>query len=330
VEINDMKAILCKNYGPPESLVLEEVAVPELKKGQVRIAVQACGINFPDTLMIEGKYQLKPDFPFIPGAELSGIVVETADDLSHLRVGDRVLAMAMYGGLAEEVVVPAEAVVVIPEQMDFITAAGFMLTYGTSYYGLKQRANIQPGELLLVLGAAGGVGLAAVELGKAMGARVIAAASSDEKLLIAKKYGADELINYSQQSLKDCVKEIAGGKGLDVVYDPVGGTLFNEVSRLMGWNGRLLVIGFASGTIPQLPVNLALLKGYQLVGVFWGAFTQREPEANAENIRELLQMFFEGKIKPLVSATFPLAQSAEAMNVLIRREAKGKVVVRVR
>ena len=325
-----MKAMLCKKYGPPESLVLEEVPAPELKKGHVRIAVQVCGINFPDTLIIEGKYQAKPDFPFAPGAELSGVVTEVAEGITNLRLGDRVLAMAMYGGLAEEAVVPAAAVVPIPEQMDFVTAAGFMLTYGTSYYALKQRARIQPGETLLVLGAAGGVGLAAVELGKAMGARVIAAASTDEKLQVSKEHGADELINYSKQSLKERVKEITGGGGVDVVYDPVGGTLFDEASRLMNWNGRLLVVGFASGTIPQLPVNLPLLKGYQLVGVFWGVFTQKEPEANAENIGELLQMFLAGKIKPLVSATFPLEQSAEAMNTLIRREARGKVVVKVR
>lgn len=324
-----MKAMLCRQYGPPESLVLEEVAEPALQDGCVRIAVCACGINFPDTLIIEGKYQRKPDFPFSPGAELSGTITEVAAGITHLKPGDRVLAMVVYGGLAEEVVVPATAVVVIPKQMDFIVAAGFMLTYGTSYYALKQRARIQPGETLLVLGAAGGVGLAAIELGKAMGARVIAAASTDEKLQVAKEHGADELINYSHQSLRESVKEITGG-GVDVVFDPVGGSLFDEVARLMNWNGRLLVIGFASGVIPQLPVNLPLLKGYQLVGVFWGTFTRREPDANAENIGELLQLFVDGKIQPLVSAVFPLERSADAMNILIHRQAKGKVVVRVR
>jgi NADPH:quinone reductase len=324
-----MRAMLCKSYGPPETLVLETIPSPRLTKGAVRIAVIACGINFPDTLIIEGKYQAKPEFPFAPGAEISGNVTEVAEGVTSVKVGDRVLAMVTHGGLAEEVVVAASAAVPIPAQMDYASAAGFMMTYGTSYHALKQRARIKPGETLLVLGAAGGVGLAAVELGKAMGARVIAAASSDEKLAVAKEHGADELINYSCESLKDRVKELTAGNGVDVVYDPVGGDLFDEVSRLMNWNGRLLVIGFASGRIPQLPINLPLLKGYQLVGVFWGSFTRKEPGANAENIRELLQLFVDGKIRPLVSATFPLEKAAEAMYTLIRREAKGKVVVMV-
>jgi len=324
-----MKAMLCKEYGPPESLVLEEIEAPKLKKGHVRIAVKACGINFPDTLIIEGKYQAQPPMPFAPGAEVSGVITEVAEGVTGLAVGDRVLAVALCGGLAEEIVVPAAAALPIPDAMDYETAAGFLLTYGTSFHALKQRARLQPGETLLVLGAAGGVGLAAVELGKAMGARVIAAASSAEKLEIAKAHGADELINYSEESLRERVKTLTRSAGVDAVYDPVGGDLFDEASRLMAWNGRYLVVGFASGRIPSLPANLPLVKGYALLGVFWGTFTMREPQASRENNEELLQWFLAGKLKPLISATFPLAQSAEAMRVLINRQAKGKVVVRV-
>ncbi len=324
-----MKAMLCKEYGPPESLVLEEIEAPKLRKGQVRIAVKACGINFPDTLIIEGKYQAQPPMPFAPGAEVSGVITEVADGVTDLAVGDRVLAVSLCGGLAEEMVVPAAAALPIPDAMDFETAAGFLLTYGTSYHALKQRARLQPGETLLVLGAAGGVGLAAVELGKAMGARVIAAASSAEKLAIAKAHGADELINYNEESLRERVKTLTRSAGVDAVYDPVGGDLFDEASRLMAWNGRYLVVGFASGRIPSLPANLPLVKGYALLGVFWGTFTMREAQVSQENNQELLQLFLDGKLKPLISATFPLAQSAEAMRVLINRQVKGKVVVRV-
>lgn len=324
-----MRAILCKSYGPPDSLLLEDVAVPELGAGQVRISVHACGMNFFDTLLIEGKYQLQPKMPFSPGAEFSGVVTEAAEGVTGIKPGDRVIAMADYGGLAEEAVVPAAAVVPIPDEMDFMTAAGFLLAYGTAYHALKQRTRLSAGETLLVLGAAGGVGLAAVELGKAMGARVVAAASTDDKLLVAKEHGADELINYSRESLKERVKELTAGAGIDVAFDPVGGDLFDEVTRLMGWNGRLLVVGFASGRIPSLPVNLALLKGYQLVGVIRGTFIQRDPEANGQNNRELMQLFLEGTLRPLISGTFPLEQAADGLNMLIRREAKGKVVVQV-
>ncbi len=325
-----MRAVLCKSFGPPENLVLEEISAPPLSGGHVRIAVRACGINFPDTLIIEGKYQAKPEMPFSPGSEVSGVIKEIGEGVTRFKPGDRVLAMtSSAGGLAEEVVVPESAAFAIPDEMDFPTAAGFILTYGTSYHALKQRAQIKPGETLLVLGAAGGVGLAAVELGKAMGARVIAGASTEEKLRIAKEHGADELINYSTESLRDRVKELTDGKGVDVLYDPVGGDLFDEGARLMNWNGRLLIIGFASGRIPKLPVNLTLLKGYQVVGVFWGSFTKREPSVNKENNRELMRFFLDGDIKPLVSAVFPLEQYAEALNTLLRREAMGKVVVKV-
>ena len=325
-----MKAVLCKAFGPAETLVLEEVASPEAKKNEVLLEVHAAGVNFPDTLIIEGKYQFKPPFPFSPGGEASGVVTAVGEKVSHLKVGDRVMALTGWGSFAEEVAVPGYNVMPIPASMDFASAAAFGMTYGTSMHALKQRANLQPGETLLVLGASGGVGLAAVEIGKAMGAKVIAAASSAEKLEVAKAAGADELINYSESNLKDEVKRLTGGQGADVIYDPVGGDLFDAAIRSIAWNGRLLVVGFASGRIPELPVNLALLKGAAVVGVFWGAFAQRQPQDNAANFQQLFAWHAEGKLKPLVSQTFPLAQAAEAINMLGQRKAVGKVVVQAR
>lgn len=322
-----MRAVLCKELGPPESLVVEEIPSPEIKSGQVLVRVGACGVNFPDTLIIQGKYQHKPDLPFSPGGEIAGEVIDVASDVSNVKKGDRVIALCGHGGFAEEIAIDANRVVHIPDQMDYVTASSFLLTYGTSYHGLKQRANLQPGETLLVLGAAGGVGLAAVELGKAMGAKVIAAASTDEKLALAKDHGADELINYSTEDLKDRVKELSGGKGVDVVYDPVGGDLFEPAVRATGWNGRILVIGFAGGYIPKLPVNLVLLKGSSVVGVFWGEFTRRQPKDSAQNNKELLEMYLQGKVRPHISQTFPLDKAADALNVLQNRQAKGKLVV---
>ncbi|WP_298184998.1 NADPH:quinone oxidoreductase family protein [uncultured Pseudomonas sp.] len=325
-----MKAVLCKAFGPAETLVLEEIASPEAKKNEVLLEVHAAGVNFPDTLIIEGKYQFKPPFPFSPGGEASGVVKAVGEKVSHLKVGDRVMALTGWGSFAEEVAVPGYNVMPVPASMDFASAAAFGMTYGTSMHALKQRANLQPGETLLVLGASGGVGLAAVEIGKAMGAKVIAAASSAEKLEVAKAAGADELINYSESNLKDEVKRLTGGQGADVIYDPVGGDLFDAAIRSIAWNGRLLVVGFASGRIPELPVNLALLKGAAVVGVFWGAFAQRQPQDNAANFQQLFAWHTEGKLKPLVSQTFPLAQAADAINMLGQRKAVGKVVVQVR
>lgn len=325
-----MKAVLCKAFGPAETLVLEEIASPEAKKNEVLLQVHAAGVNFPDTLIIEGKYQFKPPFPFSPGGEAAGVVTAVGEKVSHLKVGDRVMALTGWGSFAEEVAVPGYNVMPIPASMDFASAAAFGMTYGTSMHALKQRANLQPGETLLVLGASGGVGLAAVEIGKAMGAKVIAAASSAEKLEVAKAAGADELINYSESNLKDEVKRLTGGQGADVIYDPVGGDLFDAAIRSIAWNGRLLVVGFASGRIPELPVNLALLKGAAVVGVFWGAFAQRQPQDNAANFQQLFAWHAAGKLKPLVSQTFPLAQAAEAINTLGQRKAVGKVVVQVR
>ncbi|MCP1619202.1 NADPH2:quinone reductase [Pseudomonas sp. SLBN-26] len=325
-----MKAVLCKAFGPAETLVLEEVASPEPKKNEVLIDVHAAGVNFPDTLIIEGKYQFKPPFPFSPGGEAAGTVAAVGEKITHLKPGDRVMALTGWGSFAEQVAVPGYNVMPIPKGIDFNSAAAFGMTYGTSMHALKQRANLQPGETLLVLGASGGVGLAAVEIGKAMGARVIAAASSDEKLEVAKAAGADLLINYSTSSLKEKVKELTGGQGADVIYDPVGGDLFDEAIRSIAWNGRLLVVGFASGRIPELPVNLTLLKGAAVVGVFWGSFAQRQPQDNLANFQQLFAWHAEGKLKPLVSQTFPLERAAEAINALGQRKAVGKVVVTVR
>jgi NADPH2:quinone reductase len=325
-----MKAVLCKAFGPAETLVLEESASPQVKMNEILLEVHAAGVNFPDTLIIEGKYQFKPPFPFSPGGEAAGVVAAVGEQVNHVKVGERVMALTGWGSFAEQVAVAGYNVMPIPAHMDFASAAAFGMTYGTSMHALKQRANLQPGETLLVLGASGGVGLAAVEIGKAMGARVIAAASSAEKLEVAKAAGADELINYSEQSLKDEVKRLTGGQGADVIYDPVGGDLFDQAIRAIAWNGRLLVVGFASGRIPELPVNLALLKGAAVVGVFWGSFAQRQPQDNLANFQQLFAWHAAGRLKPLVSQVFPLARTAEAINALGQRKAVGMVVVQVR
>ncbi|MFN3579417.1 MAG: NADPH:quinone oxidoreductase family protein [Pseudomonas sp.] len=325
-----MKAVLCKSYGPASNLVLEETTDPVAKPNEVVVDIHAAGVNFPDTLIIEGKYQVKPPFPFSPGGEAAGVIASVGEKITHLQPGDRVMGLTGFGSFAEKVAIDASRILSMPRDMDFVTAAGFSMTYGTSMHALKQRANLQPGETLLVLGASGGVGLAAVEIGKAMGARVIAAASSAEKLEVAKKAGADELINYTEVSLKDAVKELTKGQGADVIYDPVGGDLFDQAVRSINWKGRLLVVGFASGRIPEFPANLALLKGSSIVGVFWGAFAAREPQVNLENFQELFAWFSEGKLKPLVSLTYRLDQYEDALEILSSRKAVGKVVVKVR
>jgi NADPH2:quinone reductase len=324
-----MKAVLCKAYGPPESLVIEEVEPLKPGPGQVVIGVKACGVNFPDTLIIEGKYQFKPEMPFSPGGEVAGVIKEVGEGVERVKIGDRVIAFTGWGGFAEEVLVEAEKLIPIPEQMDFVTASAFVMVYGTSHYALKDRAKLQPGETLLVLGAAGGVGLAAVELGKAMGARVIAAASSDEKLAVCREHGADECINYTSEDLKERIKTLTVGKGVDVIYDPVGGNYSETALRGMAWEGRYLVIGFAAGAIPRIPLNLTLLKGSSIVGVFWGSFTTRDPQRNQEHLRELVSWFHEGKIKPRISATYPLRRAADALNDLLTRKVTGKAVLLV-
>ena len=326
-----MKAVLCKAYGPASSLVLEETTDPVAKKNEVVIDIHAAGVNFPDTLIIEGKYQVKPPFPFSPGGEAAGVVASVGESVKHLKVGDRVMGLTGFGSFAEKVATDAMRVLPMPDDMDYVTAAGFSMTYGTSMHALKQRGELKPGETLLVLGASGGVGLAAVEIGKAMGARVIAAASSAEKLDVAKNAGADELINYSEVSLKERLKELTGGQGVDVIYDPVGGKLFEEAFRSIAWNGRMLVVGFAAGgDIPALPANLPLLKGAALIGVFWGAFAQRQPQDNAANFRQLFAWHAEGKLKPLVSQRFALEEAGQAIATLGQRKAVGKLVVQVR
>ncbi|WP_085664299.1 NADPH:quinone oxidoreductase family protein [Pseudomonas sp. B5(2017)] len=325
-----MKAVLCKTLGPARDLVLEEVASPVPKKNEILLDVQAAGVNFPDTLIIEGKYQFQPPLPFSPGGEAAGVVAAVGEKAGAFKVGDRVMALTGWGAFAEQVAVPLYNVLPIPASMDFTTAAAFGMTYGTSMHALRQRGQLQAGETLLVLGASGGVGLAAVEIGKAMGARVIAAASSAEKLAVAKAAGADELIDYSQASLRDEIKRLTGGQGVDVIYDPVGGELFEQAVRGLAWNGRLLVVGFASGTIPQLAANLVLLKGAAVLGVFWGAFAQRQPEDNAANFRQLFAWHAEGKLKPLVSQTYPLAKAGAAIEKLGQRQAVGKLVVLAR
>jgi NADPH:quinone reductase len=324
-----MKAVLCKAYGPPESLVIEEVEPLKPGSGQVVIGVKACGVNFPDTLIIEGKYQFKPEMPFSPGGEVAGVIKEVGEGVERVKIGDRVIAFTGWGGFAEEVLVEAEKLIPIPEQMDFVTASAFVMVYGTSHYALKDRAKLQPGETLLVLGAAGGVGLAAVELGKTMGARVIAAASSDEKLAICREHGADECINYTSEDLKERIKTLTVGKGVDVVYDPVGGNYSEAALRGLAWEGRHLVIGFATGDIPRIPLNLSLLKGSSIVGVFWGSFTTRDPRRNQEHLRELMTWFLEGKLKPRISATYPLHRAADALSDLLARKVTGKAVLLV-
>jgi NADPH2:quinone reductase len=322
-----MKAILCKTLGPPESLVYEEVKSRPVGAGEVRIAVKAAGVNFPDTLIIQGKYQLKADPPFTPGGEVAGTVVEAGDKVKHVRPGDAVAALVATGGYAEEVVASGDAVIPLPRGMDLTHAAVFPFIYGTTIHALKQRASLKAGETLLVLGAAGGVGLAAVQIGKLMGARVIAAASSADKLALCKEHGADAVVNYATENLKESVKKLTKGQGADVIYDPVGGDLAQECFSCINWNGRFLIIGFTSGKIPEVALNRLLLKGASAVGVFWGAFVAREPKVNWENFQQLFAWYTEGKLKPHISHTYPLAQAGKALREMVERKVTGKVVL---
>jgi NADPH:quinone reductase len=324
-----MKAVVCEAFGPPEALKIKDMPSPAVMPGSVKIRVRAAGVNFPDTLIIQGKYQFKPAFPFSPGSEISGDVLEIGEGVTHVKPGDKVIGMATYGGFAQEVVVPGVGCYKMPDKMSFEEAAGFTMTYGTSHYALKQRAQLKASETMLVLGAAGGVGLTAVELGKAMGAKVIAAASTDEKLALAQSYGADHILNYANIDLREGIKLVTNGKGVDVVYDPVGGEYTEPAFRSMAWNGRYLIIGFASGPIPSLPMNLPLLKGASIVGVFWGNFIQVEPLAHAENMKELFGWYSEGKLKPHVSITFPMEKVSAALYSLIGRQAQGKVILTI-
>ncbi len=323
-----MKAVICKEHGLPDKLELvTDWPEPVVGEHDVLIDVKAAGLNFPDVLMIQGKYQYQPDMPFIPGGECAGVVAAVGAKATRFKVGDKVLSAGGSGAFCQRIAANEFSAFPMPEVLSFEQAAGVSITYFTSYYALKQRANLQPGETLLVLGAAGGVGTSAIELGKHMGARVIAAASTDEKLALCKQLGADEVINYSTVSLKDAIKELTGGKGVDVVYDPVGGDYAEQAIRGMAWNGRYLVIGFASGPIPKIALNLTLLKGCSLVGVFWGRFSMEEPQVNLKNIEALWELFASGKIRPVVTDVFPLEQYAAAFNCMMERRARGKVII---
>ena len=323
-----MKAILCRGWGGPEALSFEEVAPAPLGPRQVRIRVRACGLNFADTLVIAGKYQVKPPFPFSPGIEVAGDIVESGSEVRTLRPGQRICAfLRACGGYAEEIVADAEATIPIPDRMDYVTAASFPVAYGTSHLALTHRGHLKPGETLLVLGAAGGVGLTAVEIGKVLGARVIAAAGSADKLAVAREHGADELIDYAKESIRDRVRELTGGKGADVVYDPVGGDAFDQALRAVNWEARMLVIGFAAGRIQSVPANLVLVKNISVVGVVWGAQGERDPALVSRYLAELLRWWEQGKLKPVVSKTFPLAEAGAAMQALLSRRYPGRIVL---
>jgi NADPH2:quinone reductase len=323
-----MQAVLCREWGPPDVLRLEEVARLELEPHDVRIRVRAAGVNFADSLMVAGTYQVKPSFPFTPGLEAAGEIVELGSSVGASRRGQRVLAVLRNGGgYAEEIAVNAAAVVAIPDAMDFVTAAAFPVAYGTSHFALTHRGHLKCGETLLVLGAAGGVGLTAVEIGKILGARVIAAAGGPEKLAIAREHGADELIDYRQESIRDRVRALTDGKGADVVYDPVGGDAFDQALRAVNWEARMLVIGFAGGRIQTVPANLILVKNISVIGVVWGAQAERDPALISGYLAELLRWWEAGKLKPLVAKVFPLAQAGDALTALLSRQHAGKIVL---
>ena len=322
-----MRAVLCKEWSGPEKLVVEDVPSAPMRDGAVRIAVHAAGINFADLLLISGQYQEKPAFPFTPGMEVSGVVAEVDSGVNTLKVGDRVMALTGTGAYAEEVVIDANRVYQIPDRMDFAAAAAFPVAYGTSHGAFDWRAHLQPGEWLLVYGASGGVGLTAVEIGKAMGAHVIACASSAEKLAIARQCGADHLIDYSKEDIRERVKAITGGRGADVIYDPVGGDAFDAGLRSIAWGGRVIIIGFASGRIPHAPANILLVKNIDVIGFYWGSYQVRKPQLLRDSYAKLFRWYEEGKLNPHVSATMDLEDVAQAMNLLRERKSTGKVVL---
>ena len=325
-----MKAIVCETWGPPSSLQLRDLPSPVPGPAQVLVRTRVAAVNFPDALIVAGKYQFKPELPFSPGGELSGEIIAVGSEVKRLAVGNKVVGITMFGAYAQEVAVDAGNILPLPDGIsdgDLELAGSFVLTYGTSLHALKDRAQAQAGETLLVLGAGGGVGLAAVEIGKLLGMRVIAAASSADKLAAARERGADETIDYANEDLRERIKALTGGRGVDVVYDPVGGDLAEPALRSVGWGGRYLVVGFAAGDIPKIPANLLLLKGSSLVGVFWGEFVRREPALNAENMGLLFSWLRERKIHPLISKRYPLSQAAHAIEALLARKAIGKLVV---
>ena len=322
-----MKAVVCTAWGLPDSLEVQDLPDLVATEGEVVIDVRAAGVNFPDVLIIQGKYQVKPALPFTPGNELSGVVRAVGHGVTGVNVGDRVIAFIGAGAFAQQVLAPASALMPMPPGMDFDTAAAITLTYGTSHHAIVDRAGLKSGETMLVLGAAGGVGLAAIEIGKALGARVIAAASSEEKLAVCRAHGADATINSSTENVREAIKAATGGQGPDVIYDPVGGAYTEPAFRSIGWRGRYLVVGFANGEIPKLPLNLMLLKGASLIGVFWGDYVRREPQASLAAMRELLGWLADGKIKPRISKRYALADTALALNDMAARKVTGKIVI---
>ena len=322
-----MKAILCTQFGGPELLEYQEIPSPTAARGEVVVSVKAASVNFPDVLIIDNKYQFKPPLPFSPGSELAGDVKEVGAGVTGLTPGDRVMAFTVHGAFAEEVKLDAQRVLRIPAGMDYPTAAALLLTYGTMDHGLRDRGALAPGETVLVLGASGGIGIASIEIAKALGASVIACASSDDKLAACRDHGADAIINYATEDLRARIKELTGNHGVDVIVDPVGGAFTERALRSIAWRGRLLVVGFAAGEIPKIPLNLTLLKGCSIVGVFWGDFLRREPEAFAASVEQLRKWHAEGKIKPHISATFPLARAAEAIRLMAERKVIGKLVL---
>ncbi len=324
-----MRALLCKAFGPPETLVIETLPDPVAGPGEVVVDVAYAALNFFDTLMIENKYQFKPPLPFSPCSELSGTVSALGEGVTGFKVGDQVIAQLGSGAARQKVVAPVSALIKVPAGLSLDKAAGLTITYGTTIHALKDRAKLKPGETLAVLGASGGVGLAAVEIGKIMGAKVIACASSDEKVAFAQKLGADMGLNYAKEDLKEGLKKLSGGKGIDVIYDPVGDALAEPALRSIGWEGRYLVIGFAGGQIPKIPLNLALLKGCDILGVFWGDFVRRNPEANAANMRQLMDWVIEGKLSAAIHKVYALDQGVEALQELAQRKAMGKVLLKM-
>ncbi|MBE0693248.1 MAG: NADPH:quinone oxidoreductase family protein [Aquamicrobium sp.] len=321
-----MKAIVARDFAPLDKLEYTDWPEPAAEGRTVVIDVETIGVNFPDGLLVQGLYQMKPPVPFVPGMEVAGRVAAVGDKVTGFAVGDRVAALLQLGGYAEKVGVHESAVMKLPAGISGEDACALLVAYGTSHYALKQRGRLKPGETLCVLGAAGATGVAAVQIGKAMGARVIAVASSEEKQRTAREAGADVVLGYD--NLKDALKEATGGKGVDVAFDPVGGEAFDALSRSMAWDGRLLVIGFASGAIPKLPVNLTLVKSYSVVGVFWGAFTQKEPQVYAENMKELIGWRLAGKVRPVIEGVYPLTEAGSVLGRVLDRGATGKIVLR--
>jgi len=324
-----MKAMICRDPKEPLSLEYGELPSAPLGADQVRVAVKAAGVNYADSLMVTGRYQVKPPVPFSPGLEAAGDVIEVGSAVKRLKVGDRVLGLTSWGGYAEELVSEEHRFLVIPDDMDYVTAAGFSLTYGTSHLGLDYRARLKAGETLVVHGAGGGVGLTAVEVGKLMGARVIATAGAPEKLELARSRGADEVINYREEDIRERVLELTDGRGADVVYDPVGGDVFKASLRSMAFEGRILVIGFAGGDVPQIPANHLLVKNVDVIGFFWGAYKVHNRDRLVQSIYQLVDWWKEGRLKPHVSKTFPLVDAQQAIEYLLARKSTGKVVITV-